>query len=73
MSIKRKYIAKTISEKLDILYEVDKKIKTKTEIAKDFGIPLSTLSTYLKNRKAIELQAVEGNKINIVFFLFHFA
>lgn len=64
MSIKRKYIAKTISEKLDILYEVDKKVKTKTEIAKDFGIPLSTLSTYLKNRKAIELQAVEGNKIN---------
>jgi hypothetical protein len=47
---KRKYIGKTIAEKLEVTVEVDKKERNKTEIAQAHGIPLPTLSTYLKNR-----------------------
>jgi hypothetical protein len=38
------------------LREVDKKESSKTEIAQAYGIPLFTLSTYLKNRDSIENQ-----------------
>ena len=30
---------------LQALYEVDKKVKAKTPIAKEYGVPCSTLST----------------------------
>jgi hypothetical protein len=46
---KRKYIGKTIADKLEIIAEVDKKERSKTEITQACGIPLSTLSTYLKS------------------------
>jgi hypothetical protein len=57
---KRKYIGRTIAEKLGVITEVDKKERSKTEIAQAYGILLSTLSTYLINRDSIENQALQG-------------
>jgi hypothetical protein len=61
---KRKYAGKTIVEKLDIIAEVDKKERSKTEIALAFRILLSTLSTYLRNRDSIENQALQGAEVS---------
>ncbi|KAK8771219.1 hypothetical protein V5799_025538 [Amblyomma americanum] len=49
-----KYRAKTLKDKCDILREVDAEVLSKQEIAKKHGIPKSTLSTYIKNKRAIE-------------------
>jgi hypothetical protein len=46
-------------EKLEITVELYKKERRKTEIAQAYGIPLSTLSTYLKNWDSIENQALQ--------------
>lgn len=43
----------TYEEKAAAIREVEKGLKTKSSIAKEFGIPLNTLSTYLKNRDTI--------------------
>jgi hypothetical protein len=64
MSKERKYVGKTIAEKLDIIVEVNKKERSKTEIAQVHGIPLSTLSTYLKNRDSIGNQALQGAEVS---------
>ena len=48
-----KYQTKTFEEKFKALKDVDSGIK-KSVVAKDLGIPLSTLSTWLKNRDKIE-------------------
>jgi hypothetical protein len=61
---KRKYAGKTIAERLDIIAEVNKKERSKTEIAQAYGIPLSTLSIYLKNRDCIENQALQGAEVS---------
>lgn len=53
VSVKRKLNVLTIEKKIEILEAVDKGGK-KGQIAKDFKIPASTLSTILKNRKKIE-------------------
>jgi hypothetical protein len=60
MSEKRKYTGKMIAKKLEIIREVDKKERSKTKISQAYGIPLSTLLTYLKNRDSIENQALQG-------------
>lgn len=60
MSSNNKYKSLTLTEKIKILREVDNGRKTKTEIAKQYGIPLSTLSTFIKNRETIESQAESG-------------
>lgn len=44
----------TISEKMALLQEIDKKTASKGILAKKYGIPNSTLSTILKNRTKIE-------------------
>ncbi|KAG0413499.1 hypothetical protein HPB47_009377 [Ixodes persulcatus] len=49
-----KYRAKTLQEKSDILREVDAGLLSKQEIAEKCAIPKSTLSTYIKNKRAIE-------------------
>lgn len=51
----KKRVLKTLSvkEKVAIIREVEKGVKKKSQIAKDFGIPPSTLSTFLKNKDAI--------------------
>jgi hypothetical protein len=61
---KRKYVGKTIAEKLDIIAEVNKKERSKTEIAQACGIPLSTLLTYSKNLDSIENQALQGAEVS---------
>lgn len=43
----------TYEEKAAAIREVEKGLKTKSLIAKEFGIPLNTLSTYLKNKDTI--------------------
>ncbi|KAK8762030.1 hypothetical protein V5799_026703 [Amblyomma americanum] len=54
MCSRGKYCAKTVKEKVAILREVDERKASKVEIAKKHGMPPSTLSTYVRNRKAIE-------------------
>lgn len=49
----KKYKTLTISDKRKIIQEIDKGEKKKFEIAKEYGIPPSTLSTFLKNRDKI--------------------
>lgn len=49
-----KYCTKTLKDKCDILREVDAGVLSKQEIAKKHKIPKSTLSTYIKNKRAIE-------------------
>lgn len=53
MANKRKLNTFSIEVKKQIIDEVEKKIKKKNEIAKEFGIPSSTLSTILKNKATI--------------------
>jgi hypothetical protein len=48
---KRKNMGKTITAKLVVIREVDKNERTKSEMAQTYGIPLSTLTTYLKERR----------------------
>ncbi|KAH6939360.1 hypothetical protein HPB50_017720 [Hyalomma asiaticum] len=59
-----KYRAKILQEKADILREVDAGLLPKQEIAKKHGIPKTTLSTYIKNKRTIEdaLQAEVASK-----------
>lgn len=59
-----KYRAKTLQEKADILREVDAGLLPKQEIAKKHGIPKTTPSTYIKNKRTIEdaLQAEVASK-----------
>jgi hypothetical protein len=52
------YIGKAIAEKLEIIAE-NKKERSKTKIAQAYGIPLSTLSTYLKNQDSFQTQAFQ--------------
>jgi DNA-binding IclR family transcriptional regulator len=48
----RKYTGKAIAEQLEVIREVDK--NEISEIAQAYGIPLSTISTYLTNRDSID-------------------
>lgn len=43
----------TYEEKAEVIREVENGFKTKSLIAKEFGIPSNTLSTYLKNKETI--------------------
>jgi len=43
----------TYEEKAAAIREVENGLKTKSLIAKEFGIPLNTLSIYLKNKETI--------------------
>ena len=51
----------SLTEKLTILDEVDKGLK-KSNIAKQFSISASTLSTFIKDRNKIE-KSVESDSI----------
>lgn len=53
-SSRGKYGSKVLKDKVDILREVDAGRISKSDIAKKYGIPKSTLSTYIRNRKSIE-------------------
>ena len=45
--------SKCNDKKLQGLYEVDKKVKAKAQIAKEYGVPCSTLSMWLKNKDTL--------------------
>lgn len=51
---KRPHQALSLEKKLEILKELDRSGLTKTEVAKKFNIPKSTLSRILKNKYTIE-------------------
>ncbi|KAL4103570.1 hypothetical protein QTP88_018931 [Uroleucon formosanum] len=55
---KRSLKSLTVGDKIKIIEEVKKGVKRKIDIASEFGIPASTLSTILKNKDKI-LKAVE--------------
>jgi hypothetical protein len=55
---KRKCKGKTVAEKVEVIREADKKEASKNGIAHAYGIPLSTLSVFLKNWNSVE-QAVQ--------------
>jgi DNA invertase Pin-like site-specific DNA recombinase len=50
---KRKQTCIDLKRKVEILQGVDRGLKSKTEIAKHFKIPKSTLSTIIKNKELI--------------------
>lgn len=59
------YKTLTLAEKIAAIKEVEKGMKKKSEIAKEFGIPPNTLSTYLKNKEKIlssESECSKGRK-----------
>ncbi|XP_067124140.1 tigger transposable element-derived protein 6-like [Centruroides vittatus] len=60
---KRGYNEISIAKKLEILQEVDKNERLKSEVARAFNIPFSTLSTWLKNRDKLEHVAESGAEI----------
>lgn len=47
------YKSLTLAEKVAVIREVEKGVKKKAEIARDFGIPPNTLSTFFKNKDNI--------------------
>jgi len=55
---KRSLKSLTVGDKIKIIEEVKKGVKRKKDIASEFGIPASTLSTILKDKDKI-LKAVE--------------
>jgi len=61
MSLRRKLVTLTIGERVNIISDVSKSVKPKNEIAKQFNILPSTLSTTLKNKDNI-LRKYKTNK-----------
>ncbi|KAL4098280.1 hypothetical protein QTP88_022918 [Uroleucon formosanum] len=65
-SSKRMLKTLTYEEKAAVIREVENGFKTKSLIAKEFGIPPNTLSTYLKNKEKIlnklATSSVKGRK-----------
>jgi hypothetical protein len=53
MLLKRLLKTLTYEEKAATIREVENGLKTKSLMAKEFGILLNTLSTYLKNKETI--------------------
>jgi len=53
MSSKRKLKTLTLSKKVEVIKAVKSGLKRKKDIATEFGIPTSTLSTILKNADEI--------------------
>ncbi|KAG8241920.1 hypothetical protein J6590_076289 [Homalodisca vitripennis] len=62
MATKPKYKCLSLSEKKEVIAAVESG-KAKSEVAKTFQIPASTLSTILKNKqKIVEVSSVAGRK-----------
>lgn len=53
MAVSKTRNAISLDMKLKVLTEVNKKLMSKTDIAKSFNIPKSTLFTIIKNRDSI--------------------
>lgn len=63
MSVKRKLKTLSLAEKLQVL-EAVKICQKKTDVAKQFDIPLSTLSTIIKNEKDILKKVESGQSLS---------
>ncbi|KAK2166938.1 hypothetical protein LSH36_33g04033 [Paralvinella palmiformis] len=50
---RRRNCCVSVATKLKALDEVDRRVKSKTEIAKRYGVPASTLSTWIKNSQSL--------------------
>src|SRR5262245_27369290 len=61
--MKRKHQELNISKKFEIIQEVEKNNQTKSESATLYNIPLSTLSTILKNSQKIKHLVDNGNEV----------
>ena len=59
--VKRKLNLVTIEKKYEAILAVERGGKAKGEIAKDFGVPGNTLSTWLKNAEKIKASYLEGH------------
>jgi len=57
---KRKLTARTFTEKYEAICEVEKGLKTKKQVALQFGIPHNTLSTWLKKKDVIKAKVHAG-------------
>lgn len=60
----KKYKSLTLREKLKIIDEVKSGDKRKKDIAEEYGIPASTLSTILKQEELVRQRMVAGNLNN---------
>lgn len=61
--VKRKLASYCMKTKYQAVMEVEKGSKSKTDIAKQFGIPTNTLSTWLKSADRIKSSYAEGGPV----------
>jgi hypothetical protein len=61
---KRTFLGKSITEKLYVNREVDKKERNKTELVQVSGIPLYSWSVCLICRDSIEQQTLQGDDVS---------
>jgi transposase-like protein len=61
MSSRVQYKTLTFAEKVAVIREVEKGVKKKYQIAKDYGIAPNTLSSFLKNKDKILSNFSSGN------------
>ena len=71
MAEKTKLNCLSLEKKREILALVDKKTMSKTDICKQFDIPKSTMSTFIKNRDKINSQS-ESCQPSRIFLLYFF-
>lgn len=64
MSPGRKLKSLTVSEKVKVIAAVKSGLKPKKDIAAEYGIPASTLSTIIKNEEDILVRASSGQLEN---------
>lgn len=58
--VKRKLTVKTIETKYMAIMEVEQGDKSKSTTAKDLGVPLNTISTWLKKKDSIYLSTIHS-------------
>lgn len=61
---RREYSGRKVDEKLEVIKGINRKERNTSEIAKVYGIPLSTLSMHLKNQDSVEQQALQGSDVS---------
>ncbi|KAL7303248.1 hypothetical protein TKK_0004448 [Trichogramma kaykai] len=62
MSSESKYKSRTIAQKINAIRKVELGEKSKSPVAKEYGVSSSTLSTWLKNKTAILNSSVGGKR-----------
>jgi hypothetical protein len=57
-------MGKMLVGKPQIIREMDKNKRSKSDVAKEYGIPLSTLLTNLKSGYSIEQETLQGGEVS---------